>query len=408
MKSWSKSLLAGLCAAVIAAVSLCSPIYARYTNIASTVVKYEPSSTTGKTTTLSADTAIYDFGVWTPDVDEMAFTHTVCIVDTPHSGVLRFSWDDTTRSRRDMAVDIDSKYYTAVQNSGYTDYTVSADAGVVHIPFSLIFANPTTRRVATLDVSWYPDGGNEPTLFARYLVTVMPDVAQGTVAPAFVEGDTHFITDRLLQLVVTTPADSAGVQVTPTDGAFAAGSRYFNDTYPRGVTLVRDSAVYIERKGNSNRLLMYLSSPFTDNDAVSLTVGVSDTLFSTFSCAPIADTTLLTVAYSDAVGVVSADQPLTITLTEAAGLRDSNWSSTGNAPVDLTWTIQRRVGNTLIPVAVGETLTVSMKQTSNGGTLTVSASDGKQAPGTYLLTVTQTYDGYPVLETPIWFFIDYR
>ena len=409
MKLWGKALLMGLCVAVTAtAVSLFSPTYARYNNVASTAVRYDSSSATMEHTTLSADTAVYDFGVWTPDADEMTFEHTLRIADTqPISGVMRFSWDDTTRGLRDMAVYIESEYYTAEQNSGYTDYTVSAADGDLELPFALIFATPTTQRVATLDVSWYPDGSAEPTLYARYLLAVVPENSTSVTAPAFVEGDTRFMTNRLLQVAVTTPADSDGVQIAPTEGAFTADTRYYNDIYPQGVTLVRDSAVYVTRKGDSSRLLMDLSSHLTDNTPVSLTVGVSDALQSTLSRTPVADTAPLSVSADNAAFVVSTT-PLTITLTEAAGLRDSNWSSVGNSPTDLTWTVQRRAGNTLVPVTVGENLTVTVTQTESGGILTVSAPDGKQAPGTYLLTVTQTYHDYPVFETPIWFFIDYR
>lgn len=408
MKPWGKWLLMGACAAVaVTAVSLCSPAYARYTNVASTAVKYEHASMDA-VTTLSADTAVYDFGVWTPGVDEMEFEHTLRVADGSASGVLRFSWDDATRSQRDMTVYVDSAHYTAVQNSGYTDYTVLATDGVVQMPFSLIFANPTAQRVATLDVSWYPSGANEPTLFARYLLAVVPDEAEGATAPAFVEEDTHFLTNRLLQVTVTTPDDSSGVRLAPAEGAFAADTYYCSDTYPQGVTLVRDSAVYVERTETDTRLLMDLSAHLTDNDPLSLTVGVSDTLHDTVSCNPVADTSLLTVSSDSEAYVVSAAQPLTITLTESAGFRDSDWSTVGGSPADLTWTVQQRVGNALVPVTVGEDLTVTVTQTETGGTLEIATPDGKQSPGTYLLTVLQSYDGNLVLETPIWFFIDYR
>ena len=409
MKPWGKILLMGLCVAVtVTAVSLFSPAYARYNNIASTAVKYDPSLTMVRQTNMSADTAVYDFGVWTPDVDNTIFEHTLQIADTQSiSGVMRFSWDDTTRTQRDMAVYIESEYYTSVQNSGYADYTVSATDGDLALPFSLIFATPTMQRVATLDVSWYPDGSAEPTLFARYLLAVVPEESTATNAPSFVEEDTRFMTDRLLQVVVTTPADSDGVQIAPAEGAFAAGTCYYNDIYPQGVTLVRHSGVYVTHNESSSRLLMDLSAHLTDNSPVSLIVGVSNTLQSTLSRTPAADTAPLSVAADNTAFVVSTT-PLTLTLTEAAGLRDSDWLSVGNASADLTWTVQRRVGDTLVPVTTGETLTITATQTKSGGTLTVSAPDGKQAPGTYLLTVTQTYRGYPVFETPIWFFIDYR
>lgn len=409
MKPWGKMLLAGACVALTATtVSLCFPAHARYNNTATSVIKYEhvaPASVVG---TLSADTAVYDFGVWTPDVEEMEFAHTLRVAGASTTGILRFSWDETTRSQRDMTVYVDGEHYTSVQTGGYTDYTVSAVDGVVELPFSLIFANPITRRAATLDVSWYPADSDEPTLFARYLLAVMPNPGEGETAPTFVEDETYFLADRVLRLAVTTPPDSAGVQLAPTEGTFSADTRYRSDTYPQGVTLLRDSALYLERTGDSTHLWMDLSAHLTDNDPVSLTVGVSDTLCSTLSRTPVADASLLTVSPDNEACVVSAAQPLTITLTELSALRDSDWFKVDGTAVDLTWTLQQRVDGTLVPVTVGETLTVTVTQTDTGGTFTIAAPDGKQAPGTYLLTITQTYCGDPVFETPIWFFIDYR
>jgi hypothetical protein len=100
----------------------------------------------------------------------------------------------------------------------------------------------------------------------------------------------------------------------------------------------------------------------------------------------------LTVSLSDAAGIVSAQHPLTVILTSCAALQDIDWQ------------IFRRVGDQLMPVTVGTHLTVTASQ----NILTLATPNGTQPSGTYLLLITQYYNDYPVLETPIWFFIDYR
>lgn len=407
MKPLCRALLVGLCAlTAVIAPSLISPSFARYSNTASTTALYGRTDVL-QGQTLSADTEIYDFGVYNREVDVSEFAHTIRIRHSaPLSGVLRFSWDDTTRVNKDIAVYIDSHYYTAMQNSGYTDYTVSAANGDLQIPFSLMLSSPAAR-VAVLDVSWYPDEGDEPTLFARYLLTVSAEDAKGT-SPTFVAKNTTFLTDRLLQVEVTTPADHAGVLLMPDDGTFAVGTRYYNDACANGATLLRDSALFVPREGDSTRLYVDLSAHLSDNNPMSLCVGLSDTMSDTLSCTPLADTAALTVALSNGGGIVTADEPLTITLTEAAALRDSDWSHTGNNLADITWKLWRRDGDTLRSVTVGESLVVTAVQSANGGTLTVAVPNNTQPAGTYVLAITQYYNGYPVLETPVWFFIDYR
>jgi len=407
MKPFGRIIWIGLCAVTaVATLSLITPTFARYSNTASTAVTF------GRTDillgqTLSADTEIYDFGVYSSDADENEFTHTVRIRQSaPVSGVLRFSFDDTTRSNKDIAVYVDSRHYTAVQNRGYTDYTVSAADGDLQIPFSLLFSSPTAR-VAVLDVSWYPDEGDEPTLFARYLLTVADEDATGT-APAFVAENTAFLSDRLLQVEVATPADHAGVQLSPVAGAFAVGTRYYNAACATGATLLRDSSLFVPREGDSTLLYVDLSAHLSDNNPLSLRTSVSDTLSDTISCTPLAGKAALAVALSSGEGVVTADAPLTVTVTQAAALRDSDWSHTGSTPADITWQVWRREGEALRPVTVGEHLTVTAVSGATGGTITVAAPDGIQPAGGYLLVITQYYHGYPVCELPVWFFIDYQ
>lgn len=402
--------LLGLCAIVaVTALSLFAPTFARYSNTAFTATIYGDTSLSPEGQTMSSHTTMYDFGVYSRDADRSEFSHTVRICeDGPVSGMLRFYWDEVTRTKKDMMVYIDNAYYTSMSSSGYTDYTVSAADGNLQIPFSLLFTAdfPAADRVARLEVSWYPEDGDEPTLFACYLLAIVGD-SEGT-APTFVAADTAFLTDRLLQVAVTTPAEHMGVFLASADGTFAAGTRYFGDAYPNGATLIRDSALYLPREGDSTRLLMDLSAHLSDDSPVSLTVGVSDTAQSTLSRTPLASVKPLTVTTDDSGCLVNAQKALTVTIREASTFRDSDWSHTGDTPNDLTWQIRRYADGGLQPVAVGEDLTVTVTQTESGGTLRIAAPEGQLPPGTYLLTVTQYYYGYPVLEKPIWFFVDYR
>lgn len=410
MKRWNRTVSLSLCVLLALTVLLgITPTYARYSNVATTVTSYGHTELVPVGQTLSAHTAEYDFGVYDADAEEDSFSHTICILDDRAvSGVLRFSWDEATRINKDIALYIESEYYTTVQRGDYIDYTVSAADGDLRIPFSLLFASPAADRVATLDVSWYPADSAEATLFARYRLAV-PAADPVGAAPTFDPEGTAFLTDRLLEVTVTTPVIYTGVTVSPTDGVFAAGTRYFSDGFPNGVTLLRDSALFIEGSGDSARLLMDLSAHLSGDDPLSMTVSVSDTLFGTVSCTPYADASALTVTLSDMAGLLSPSRPLVITLTESAAFRDSDWTQTGNTPCDLVWQVRRYADGVCHPVTTGDALTVTPTQTQRGGTLRLELAEGNALPaGTYLVTVTQYYYECPVLETPIWFFVDYR
>lgn len=410
MKPLSRILSLGLCVLVaLTALILLTPAYARYSNVTSTAVSYGHTELIPVGQTLSTTTAEYDFGVYYPGVDEDAFSHTICLSDDEAvSGILRFSWDESTRINKDIALYIESTYYTSMESGDYIDYVVSAADGDLRIPFSLLFASPATDRVAVLDVSWYPEGSVEPTLSARYRLAV-PAIDPVGDAPNFDAENTSFLTDRLLEVTVTIPVIHAGVTLAPTDGVFTAGTRYFSDDASHGVTLLRDSALFLERTGDSFRLLMDLSAHLSDDTPLSMTVGVSDTLFSTYSCTPFANASALTVTLSDMAGVLSPGEPLVVTLTESTAFRDSDWSQQGSTPCDLSWEIQRYKDGVAHPITEDTALTVTATQTQRGGTLKLEIPDGKRLPaGTYLVMVTQYYYGCPVLETPIWFFVDYR
>jgi hypothetical protein len=401
MKWLDRLLVLGACAALgVVSLSLCAPAFGRYSNSATISTMYGNTDMTPTEQTLSSDICVYDFGVYTHDVDADEFAHTLRISDeAPLSGMLRFAWDDVTRTNKDIAVYIDDAHYESVQNSGYADYTVSAADGDLHVPFSLLFSSPATDRVAMLDVSWYPDGADEPTLFARYLLAIAPEDVVGT----FVRDDTMFLSDCLLQVSMEIPADCTGAVLVPAAGAFAAGTRYFGTAHPMGATLLRDSAVFVTPNEGNTQLLMDLSASLADDDPFSLTVGED-----TMTCSPLTSVRPLTVALSDPSGLVTASQSLTITLTEIDAFRDSDWLHTGTHPTDLVWQVQRYEDGVLHPIATADMLTVTAAQTATGGTIEVAVADDLPPAGTYMLMVTQCYYGYPVLETPIWFFIDYR
>lgn len=387
MKPLGKALYVSLCVVLLLAVSLVTPTMARYSNTAYTAILYGDEHFFLSDQTLTPTAAIYDFGIYTQGMEDSTFTHTVRVVDTePVSGVLRFAWDETTQMNKDIGIDIDIKYYVSMQSSGYSDYAVAAEDGVLEVPFSLLISSPTPRS-ATLDVSFYPDGSDEPTLFARYLLAVVDKGAE-RVAPTFVAEHTTFLSDRLLTATVTTPED--GVWLSPDGGTFAAGTRYFTAACADGAVLVRDSALYLPRVADTASVCVDLSATVSGTRPVTLRVAASNTAYSDTTCTPAAPA--LTVSLSDSAGVLSAQRPLTVTLTAASALQNFHWQ------------VFRRVDDDLLPVTVGEHFTV----TAEGDTLTLATPDGAQPAGTYLLLVKQYYKDYPVLETPIWFFIDYR
>lgn len=403
MKPLSRAVCVSLCAVLLLAASMIAPTMARYSNTTYVATQYGGKSSDG---TLSATTKFYDFGIYTHGVDAATFAHTVRVVDTaPVSGVLRFAWDDATRLNKDIAVFVDSEHYISVQNSGYFDYSVSSSDNVLEMPFSLLFSSPEPRQV-TLDVSFYPDGADEATLFARYFLAVVDEEAVGST-PSFVSADTAFLSDSFLMATVTTPADVAGVWLSTADGVFAAGTCYCTASCADGATLLRDSAIYLPRTAETASVCVDLSVAKIDTQALTMRVAASDTRYSDKVCTPVS-ASALTVSLSDAAGILSADRPLVVTLTPSAPLQDSDWSHRNDSAADLSWQLFRRQGDEMVPITEGAHLTVTTAQTQSGGTLTLATPGGEQPAGTYLLMVTQYYHGYLVSKTPIWFFIDYR
>lgn len=369
------------------------PAYARYSNTVSTAVTYGDADAFFDRTreTLSIDTAEYDFGC----LDDSAASpaHTLRLTNVPEGkGILRFSFDEVTRTAKDVAVYIDSAYYTAVQSGSYS---VAPVDGVLEIPFSLLFTlSSGVERIAVLDVSWYPAGSDIPTHFARYRMALLAADPVGEEIPTF---DAICLADGLLQATINTPAEYYGVRLAlgnSIEDAFPANTRYFTDTCPEGITLLRDSALYLPYQEKTTQLLLRLAVKEVAVPTI-LTVGVSENNSRSLSVG-LSTSPALTVSLGNPAAVVSATSPLTLTITEAPTLQDTA----------LTWRLCRRVGDTLLPVTTGDGLNVIADGAS--GTLTIDASTGTQPAGTYLLVITQTYCGSPVCEMPIWFFIDYR
>lgn len=386
MIRFGRTACVALCAVItVAACALISPSFARYSNSTSTdVVVGDPSAVAEQTMSAVPDAAVYDFGICDQGVNVEEFSHTLRILDdAPLSGFLKFSFDPD--SVDDVTVLIDHAYYAQERNGGYL---VSASDGDLQIPFSLIFSSPITATdcVVTLNVSWYPNDGTEPTLFATYLVTLAPDTV-GEGDAAFLGGDTAMLTPSTVAAQVTVPADRTGVllaQGDTLDAPFTAGTRYFTKAYSQGVTLLRDSPLYLTHDGSTETVL--LNIPATDS--VNLTAGVSETWKN--SKTNLTPQAASLTASCSGTAVVSASRPLAVSLNaDAAGL---------------TWHVHRYSGGTLTPVTIGTDLTV----TASDHTLTVAAPTGKQPAGAYRLTVTRNHSGYPVEETTLWFFIDYR
>lgn len=384
MIRFGRTACVALCAVItVAACALISPSFARYSNSASTdVVVGDPSAVAEQTMSAVPDAAVYDFGICDQGVNVEEFSHTLRILDdAPLSGFLKFSFDPG--SVGDVTVLVNQAYYTQERDGGYL---VSASDGDLQVPFSLMFSSaPTTDRVAVLNVSWYPNDGDEPTLFATYLVALAPS-AEGAGDTTFLGGDTALLTPSTVAAQVIVPADRTGVllaQGDTLDAPFTAGTRYFTNAYPQGVTLLRDSALYLTYKGTETVLL---NIPATDS--VTLTAGVSETWKN--SKTNLTPQAASLTASCSGTAVVSASRPLAVSLNaDAAGL---------------TWHVHRYSGGVLALVDLGTDLTVTVSD----HTLMVAAPTGKQPAGAYRLTVTRNHSGYPVEETSVWFFIDYR
>ncbi len=392
---------------VIALVTLLSSIgvaYGRYNRVVfSSVVCGAPQA---DASTLTADKKIYDFGCWQLG-QTGGFAHTVILEQNePLQGTLRFVWDVETVDKADI---------TALPTGEYSGsggvYTINEADGRLEFPFALFFSSTTRCGSAYLDVELIPQGQTAATASARYLVMLNPySVGQsvGNAVPA-VSNNTAFLTDRLMRLCALAPGScggvvlAAGANVTDT---FAAGTVYYNNAHPRGVTLVQDSVLYLpaNQEGMVDAVIAW---PQTPAQQVQLAVGVSQTNFTLTRQTPAAATAAIELS-AKGTPVVSRTGGATITLQVPDTLPDSQWNTQNGSVAELTWQVQRLQGGQFTDVACGTDLVAAVMQTATEGTITVTAPTGRQPAGTYRLKCTQHYNGCSIATAETWFFIDYR
>ena len=383
-----------LCALILLAIaiSFSGAAYARYNKTSVCSVIYGESCE--EKSTLSEEGKIYDFGVWRSG-SANALTHTLVLQDSEAlRGKLTFSWDAETAEAGDVALE-----------AGIAERTVSEDNGAYSMPI-VLHTTSTRSAVATLDIKWTPESAYEAPLTARYRVALNPEVSVSQ-PPAFGSA-TDFISKELLLLEASVPNGSGGLIVTPGEGFaqnFKSGTKYYNSTYPQGVTLLSDSAIYLPGEGGN------VSAVFdvTENgiaDTFKLCVGTSTSNYAVSTLTPKSDAALSVTADSDAI--LSHTNPFTVSITEAASLHDVTWNTADSGSAQLSWSIERLVDGEYVTVSTGDDLTAKLERTSFGGSITLGVPTGEQAAGTYRIRIIQKYNGLKIGQITKWFFIDYR
>lgn len=393
-----------LCAVLLTSLMIASigVATARYRQDPLTSTVYGESTETE--TTLDVERRVYDFGAWTTGGQDPAAI-IVLHQSTPLNGGLRFTLDDTSAAKRDISV------FTEWGVKGSDGlYAVNDQDGHAELPFSLLVATSTRSGVVQLDVEWIPDGESEPTLSARYLLTLNPhELCADVEAPPAIGNVTEFLTDEQLYLSLQPPATAAGLILangpTLTD-AFAAGLCYHTPLYPQGVTLLQDSTIYLPTDGSdSQELLLDFNRSLTE--PVRLTAGVSDGYLATTTQTPTDKRATLDVV-TEGVPLVNTARLWSVTVKETAAFRDAVWNNGVQEGAQLTVKMRRLTNGAFVDVSSNEDLVLSFTQTENGGTVTVAAPTGVQPAGTYQLVFTQTWNGYPLFAESVPFFIDYR
>lgn len=393
-------LLSAVCFTVALAVAFSGVAYGRYNRVAfCSVVCGAPEP---PDSTLTAQGAVYDFGTW--QVGQTAgYAHTVVLQsEAPLQGTLRFTWDDETRQKADVAA-------LPAGNAEGTggSYTVKSQNGKIEFPFELIFSSTTRFGQAVLDVAFIPQGAETASHTARYLVVLNP-YSQGQGQNPAVGNNTAFLTNRLLCVSATAPADCNGLLVSAGQDMshpFAEGTTYYTQAYPQGVTLLKSSLLYLPaaQNGAVDAVLDYMQ-PVTG--AVGLAMGRSQSSFAVAHAVPITADAVALAAAGEAI--VSRTQAFTANLRVADTLPDPAWNTAGDGAAQLVWQVEQLQNGVYIPVELSPDLTATVAQSATEGTITLAAPTGRQAAGTYRLKCTQTYNGQAVATAYLWFFIDYR
>lgn len=392
-----------VCFLLLGAAMIPGNTYGRYAN--STTVSVVHGGQMESVSTLSVDTAVYDFGCWNVGDNADELTHVIRLEsESPLSGTLRFKWDDQTAEKNDLNVLVES----IPGSEG--KYSIQAENGRLEVPFSIVCTGTTRSGIAVLDVEWIPQRAEKAACSARYLLALNPTVAGSEESVVFAE-ETGFLSNNWLQLSLTVPETYAGVRFAPglkLSNTFAVGTTYFTDRYPQGVTLLRDSELFLPREADGMVSAVIDTGAHTAGTPVNFVAGLSDTYSSNTSQTPTVQGTALTVELSHPAAVITAEQPLTVTLTEPAKLRDTAWNTDDGGECVLTWRVERLVDGTYVDLQTGDGLTVTAAQTTSGGTLVFDAGEGRAVPGTYRLVLNQTYRGYTVTDAAVSIFVDYR
>ncbi len=390
--------------ALVTALNGIGVAYGRYNRVAfSSAVCGTPQA---EASTLTSEKKIFDFGCWQIGQTD-GFSHTVVLEQSePLQGTLRFVWDEVTASRADILV-----LHTDGLVGVGGEYTVNEADGRLEFPFSLFFSSTTRCGNAYVDVEFIPQGARQAAASARYLVMLNPydlGASVGNAVPA-VSNNTAFLTNRILRLCVLAPGSCNGVLLSAgsnVSDAFAVGTAYYNTHYPQGVTVIKNSILYLPA-GQDGMVDTVIKWPEPPAEQVQLTVGATQTNTTLIRQTPAAYTSAVEVS-AQGVPVVSRTQGVTATVHLPDTLPDNAWNNNDGGISQLTWQVQRLQDGRFLDVDCGTDLVARVMQTAIEGNITLTAPTGQQLAGTYRLKCTQIYNGYAIASAYTWFFIDYR
>ena len=344
---------------------------------------------------------IYDFGCWEQGGEDLEST-VVLQQAGALKGKMSFSFDGTTAQKKDIALQVNSGLSSMVE--------VDEKDGRVDIPFTLLISAQQRSGVAHLNVEWTPEGAANPTKSARYLIALNPDAlcSGATSAPKFESSDGS-LTSNLFHLAFVIPSSASGTylaQGANINGSFAKGTRYYNDTYPQGVTLIRNSVIYYPRTTSSAEELLLDRNGGTANP-YKITAGSSEEHQSEISFSAKSQKESLTVATSSEP-ILNKNKPLTVTVSMPDILKDSKWNDEQTSGVQISWELQRLSGGIYSKITQSENLKVAVTQNDDGGKFQISVPTGLQPAGTYQLVIKQSYNGFNFNQSAVRFFVDYR
>ena len=215
----------------------------------------------------------------------------------------------------------------------------------------------------------------------------------------------------MLQVSLNLAGDTSGAMISK--GAsilteFKKNTVYFTEEYTQGVKLLRDSVLYFEKNANKKVKTVIDLGNNTSNSSVNISAGASFENYVTTSQTPKTDYFDVTLEHNGEYPVLSRDNPLKFTVTEASSFIDNKWNEAGSSKGETIWYIERFENGAYKTLGSTENITVSVSQNSTGGTITLKTPKNEQQAGTYKLTVSQSFNSYNFGYKSITFFIDYR